>query len=104
MFEDEVPAVIAQVRKVLELMRTHRRGPLSEDQQLEFSKLEALFESMVSHRGPGYPMTEEQALELATLMKEVSDQRESMGLPETPVDELVKGANRLLNLPKPVKN
>ncbi len=103
MFEDEVPAVIAQLRKVLQLMTTHS-GPLSEEQQLEFSKLSALFESMVSHRGPGYPMTEEQALELATLMKEVSELRESMGIPDAPVDEIVKGAKRLLNLPKPVRN
>jgi hypothetical protein len=103
MAENEVAALIAQIRKVLELIG--KPGPLSEEQKLEFRTAEALIVAFVSHRGADYPkLTREQALELATVMQQTREAAHAHSIQSAPLEDLRAKVRALIRAPAPEKN
>jgi hypothetical protein len=102
MAENEITALIAQIRKLVKLI--DQPAPLSEEQQLEFKTTEAMIRGLFAHRGPGYETTKEQALELATVMQEMRNVRQARGVEEAPFEEVLALAESLMSAPKPAKN
>jgi hypothetical protein len=102
MIEDEVTANIAQLQKVYEI--AERGQPLTDEESLEFEKALVMSESMVSHRGPDFKITPEQALELVTVMRNIGNLREKLGIPEIPFEELLARTERFMKLKPQMKS
>ena len=107
MLENEADAVIAQMQRLLSHFKSAKeQSEVSEEEKNKFS-LDSrmsivMLESLVSHRGP---ITPEQALELATLMNETRNLAEQFpGYKEPTLQELMVGAERLMNLQKPTSH
>lgn len=101
MADAETDAYIAQMRKLIGIAK----GEIEvENPQLEADTTTAMLESLVSHRGPGHGMTEEQALEIAKLMSELREINRAHGIEPASAEELMPGAERLLNMKPPAQN
>lgn len=103
MAENEVSALIAQMRKCHDIAKEQSR-PLCEEHRLEFKTMELMLLGIFAHRGPGYEITPEQALELATVMNEFRQSALADGAEEPPFEETWALARRLMDAPKPAKH
>lgn len=102
MAENEVTAVIAQLRKTMAILKEGK--PLTPEQRREVELMEVMFTNMVSHRGPGYAITKEQALELATLMNEFRTASHEAGIGPASERDIKALAEQMMNAPPPTKN
>lgn len=102
MAEEAVPALIAQLRKVLAIIRDRTKARPSDG--VEFELVETMFRNLVG-RGRA-EISYEQALEIVTLMGEVRKEAESLGVPETDFSDpsILAAARALLNQPKPTQH
>ena len=103
MAENEITALITQMKKCNQIAK-EQASPLSEQQRLEFKTVAAMVLSFAAHRGPGYEITKEQALELATAMIEFRETQIAQGIDAPPSEEAMALADKLMNAPKPTIN
>ena len=101
MAEDEIEAVLAQLRKVVGLMK--REDELTDEERNEFELAAVLMKTMMSHRR-SLTITPAQALEMATLINETTRLGAEKGILEMPFEEGMAAAQQLLDIPEPTKN
>lgn len=102
--ENEIDAVLAQMRKCNHIVKEHR-GSFAEEHHLAIQTMIALMDGFISHRGSGYPpMTKQQAREMATLMSEFRELSLAYGFEPMSLEKAKAVAERVKNAPKPTKN
>lgn len=100
--DDEITSLIAQIRKTLALLK--QPEPLSGEDAIEFQTCVAMLEGLFTHRGPGRNITNEQAMELASVMIEFREAAIAHGVEMPSFEESSALATELENAPKPTKN
>jgi hypothetical protein len=104
--ENEIDAFIAQARKTVAAIKAaHAKGSALGDEERAALRVEqqttvAMLLRFVEHR-PHPGMTDEQALEMATVFLDLFRFSEEAGHGEVPMDELMATADRLMKLRKP---
>ena len=101
MSDDEITALIAQIRKTVALMK--QPEPLSEEDAVEFRACVAMLEGLSTHRGSGRDITNEQAIELATVMGEFREAAIAQGVEMPSFEESSAVATELTTAPKPTE-
>ncbi len=88
--------LLSQMRTLLDLVGRKRR--LTDEENLQFRICVAMLESWAGHR-PKPDFSAEQALEMTTILNQFHAAALDLGVPETPLKDLMAQADRLLKLP-----
>lgn len=102
MLEDAAPAVIAQLRKLLEVVETHAPGTVEAAQQLEFQLAATMLRDLFVHRQPG-SISDEEAHELLTALAALQRAYEAHGI-DVAREDACEVAEQLLSSAKPATN